>query len=218
MFPSPLLRMEKMLPGLRLPKSLNPFLIFPLDWDSQDGGSAFSVCTSIFSQLPPFFMSSGHLLLLFCSWWCNHINPELGFISVCSLALPLTVFLYWVFVSLPLSIVPIQSFLFYSSLESPSPLPRFFVWLLSTVAMATEELSSFRQQCGARGCDQPTLNAVLSSSLSDDNLHKQQRQILHYSGKKRIPNYLYFSGPDECNVPLYAYQQSFNGTNAPLFL
>lgn len=57
--PSPLLRIEKMLPGFRLPNSLNPFLIFPLGWFSLGGGgSAFSVCTSILSlcllpTLPP---------------------------------------------------------------------------------------------------------------------------------------------------------------------
>lgn len=54
--PSPLLRIEKMLPGFRLPNSLNPFLIFPLGWFSLGGGgSAFSVCTSILSLrlLPP---------------------------------------------------------------------------------------------------------------------------------------------------------------------
>lgn len=57
LFPlSPLLRIEKMLPGFRLPNSLNPFLIFPLGWFSLGGGgSAFSVCTSILSLclLPP---------------------------------------------------------------------------------------------------------------------------------------------------------------------
>lgn len=51
--PSPLLRMEKMLPGFRLPNSLNPFLIFPLDWVSLGGGSTFSICTSILSLYCP---------------------------------------------------------------------------------------------------------------------------------------------------------------------
>jgi len=49
-----LLRRENMLPGLRFPNSLNPFRIFPLDWDSQGGGgSMLSVCTSIFSLVQP---------------------------------------------------------------------------------------------------------------------------------------------------------------------
>lgn len=55
LFPSPLLRIENMLPGLRLPNSLNPFLIFPLGCDSLGGGSVFSVCTSIVSVIPAFF-------------------------------------------------------------------------------------------------------------------------------------------------------------------
>lgn len=55
LFPSPLLRIENMLPGLRLPNSLNPFLIFPLGCDSLGGGSVFSVCTSIVSLIPAFF-------------------------------------------------------------------------------------------------------------------------------------------------------------------
>lgn len=53
--PSLLLRIEKMFPGLRLPNSLKPFLIFPLGCDSgAGGGSAFSACTSIFSPLSCF--------------------------------------------------------------------------------------------------------------------------------------------------------------------
>lgn len=51
LFPSLLLRIEKMFPGLRLPNSLNPFLIFPLGCDSDGGGSALSVCISIFCAL-----------------------------------------------------------------------------------------------------------------------------------------------------------------------
>lgn len=54
LFPSLLLRIEKMFPGLRLPNNLNPFLIFPLGCDSDGGGSAFSACTSIFSPLSYF--------------------------------------------------------------------------------------------------------------------------------------------------------------------
>lgn len=56
LFPSPLLRIENMLPGLRLLNSLNPFLIFPLGCDSLGGGSVFSVCTSIVSVIPAFFL------------------------------------------------------------------------------------------------------------------------------------------------------------------
>lgn len=126
LFPSPLLRIEKMLPGLRLPNSLNPFLLFPLDWDSEGGGSVFSVCTSIFSLFPPFSVSSRHSLqLLFPSQWSEHLYPDLLSSSVCFTSVALGAFLYRLSVSLPLSVSPIQPFLLYFSLESPSPLPRF---------------------------------------------------------------------------------------------
>ncbi len=162
-----------MLPGFRLPNSLNPFLIFPLDWDSQDGRSMFSVCTSIFSLFLPFSVFSCHLLLLFPWQWCEHLYPDVIFFSVCSLALPLLLsvrfFIGRLYPSLFLSF-PSSPFSSISPSKAP-PLCLVFVWLLSLVAIATEELSSFRQQCRARGCDQPTLNTVLSSSLSDDSVY-----------------------------------------------
>lgn len=167
-----------MLPGLRLPNSLNPFLIFPLGWDSQGGGSMFSVCTSIFSLFPPFSVSSRHLLqLLFPSQWMEHLYPDLIFISLCSLALLLLLlmrfFIGCLYPSLCLSF-PSSPFSSISPLKAP-PLCLVFVWLLSLVAIATEELSSFRQQCRARGCHQPTLNTAFSSSLSpslsDDSVY-----------------------------------------------
>lgn len=167
LFPSPLLRIEKMLPGLRLPNSLNPFLIFPLDWDSQGRGSMFSVCTSIFSPCPPFSVSSSHLQLLFPCQWSEHLYPDRISISVCSLALPLLLSVRFfngcLYPSLCLSF-PSSPFSSISPLKAP-PLCLIFVWLLSLVAIATEELSSFRQQCRARGCHQPTLNTAFPSSL-----------------------------------------------------
>lgn len=62
------------------------------------------------------------------------------------------------------------------SLASALPLPLFLsaplLWLLQPVTMATEGLSSFRQQwSGARGCHHPTLFPSFSLSPSTPCFH-----------------------------------------------
>ncbi len=68
------------------------------------------------------------------------------------------------------------SLLFLPPLPPPSTLPLFLsaplLWLLQLVTMATEGLSSFRQQwSGARGCHHPTLFPSFSVSPSTPCFH-----------------------------------------------
>ena len=85
---------------------------------------------------------------------------------VCGLSSPLLHF----FMGCPypsLLVFPIQPFLNCLPVKAP-PLWLVFsfffaFWLLTLVAIATEELSRFRQQCRARGCHQPTPNTAVPS-------------------------------------------------------
>lgn len=121
---------------------------------------------------PPLSLYPHLMQLLFPSQRCEHLHPDRLLLCFTS-GLPERFFIGCLYPSLSLSF-PSSPFSSISPSKAP-PLCLVFVWLLSLVAIATEELSSFRQQCRARGCHQPTLNAALSSSLSsslsDDSVY-----------------------------------------------